>query len=74
MQGEWEPDEDIKLNDPLHVSDEEWEKRYKGIEQGGKLVAAGGLLLLADLLFSILEGIGDGIDSLHSWYRNRRNR
>ncbi|MFQ5759203.1 MAG: hypothetical protein ACE5IF_05955, partial [Candidatus Bathyarchaeia archaeon] len=75
-EGEWKPDEDITgLHDPLRTTDEQWEKMYKGESQGRKLVAAGGALLIFDLLFSILEGIGDWIDGIRDRRdERRRNR
>jgi len=76
MNGEWEPDEEITgLHDPLRLTDEEWKQRYDGERQGRQLMAAGGLLLLADFLFSILEGIGDWIDDIRDRRdERRRNR
>lgn len=63
-KGEWQPDENIPLKDPLHVTDEEWKQRYDGERRGRNLMAAGCGILLVDLVFSLFEAIGNWIDDI----------
>lgn len=74
MKGEWEPDEDIHIQDPLRTSDEEWEKMYHRESQGRQLMVAGGLILIFDLLFNILKEIGDCIEDAYHWINKRRKK